>query len=45
VQKREQAMRRYDHDPVHRIGKNLKQNARDRRVRLDRRRAALRSME
>jgi hypothetical protein len=41
VQKREKAMWRYDHDPVHRIGKILKQNARDRRVGLDRRRAAL----
>jgi hypothetical protein len=30
-------MWRYDTDPIHRISKNLKQNARDRRVRLDRR--------
>jgi hypothetical protein len=28
---------RYDRDPIHRIEKRLKQNARDRRVRLERR--------
>jgi hypothetical protein len=28
---------RYDRDPIHRIEKRMKQNARDRRVRLERR--------
>jgi hypothetical protein len=41
VKRRARELDRYDRDPVHRITKNLRNDARKRRERLERRRAAL----
>jgi hypothetical protein len=43
VKHRDLARARYDNDPVHRITKRLRQDARDRRLTVERRRAALRA--
>lgn len=45
VKHREKALARYDRDPVHRIGKQLHDQARKRRATLTRRRATLGALQ